>query len=680
MIFGYNISKDFFVINCLVLCLFCCAFQFSAKAQNAEISLHNKNNKKIIYNNDQKLMAIADGEEIHVMLTGGNIINNSFKTTLSEINDVCFSHDGDKIFVVGRNSASKNAILLYEAKSGTLIKSILVGVNEVLALAASRDGNQIAVCTATKMAMVFSLETDKLLYQFKNHHGVFTDLVFNKRGTQLYCSSSSGHFFEVSTIDGSFTKVMSLDEEYMRCIEVSNDGKFVACGFDNGVCKLIQTENKYAKYHLAGNQKKIYSLSFSEDDRYISSCSADQIINIWSLEQMALKREIKMKNANGALTCVRFDPGGKLIFCTDDNNKKLLQVEVADLGIVPKSFLKNDLDKNPPQITLTAPLLNGNEAIVYSEQLTLKGAALDETGVYVLKINGNPTKINEQGEFLVNLKIGMGENNFLIEATDVNDLTTIKKFKVIRKAKEDEVLDIDYTSKNYLLAIGIDNYSDWPPLKNAVNDAMSFQEVLRKKYNFREENITIITNEKATKQNIIDAFKKIIEKVGPNDKLIIYFSGHGYYDNILNEGYWITQDAKKGTEADYLPNSFLIKMFKQINAKHIFLIADACFSGSLFIDTQRGNLENASQSKSRWGLTSGRLEFVDDGKQGEHSPFAKYIIEYLNTNLKSKSSVSDLISYVKEKVTAETKQVPTGSALNNAGDEGGEFIFELFGN
>lgn len=668
------------MLNCMVWASLCVALQLPVFAQKTGINLHNRGNKCIVYNSDQKLMAIADQHEIQVLLSGGNIINNSFKPALSEINDICFNAEGDKLFAVGKKRVGKNSIQLYEAKSGTLVKSIPVEESNVLAVTISRDGKQLAICTSSKMAMVFSLETDKLLYQFKNHHGVFTDMVFNKKGTQLYCSSSSGHFFEVSALDGSFTKVMSVEESFMRCIEVSNDGKYVACGFDNGVCKLIQTENNYAKFHLSGNQKRMYSLSFSEDDRFITSSSYSAIVNIWSLEQMALKREIKIKKAKGTITCVRFDPGGKLIYGTDFLSSKLLQFDVSDLGIVPKSFLRNDLDKNPPQITLSAPILSNNEAVIFTESLVLKGAALDETGVYVLKINGNATKINEQGEFLISLKLGMGENNFLIEATDVNDLTTIKKFKVIRKSKEDEVLDIDYTSKNYLLAIGIDTYSDWPQLKNAVNDAMSFQEVLRKKYNYQEENITIITNEKATKQNIIDAFKAIIEKVGPNDKLIIYFSGHGFYDNVLNEGYWITQDAKKGTEADYLPNSFLIKMFKQINAKHIFLIADACFSGSLFIDTQRGNLENAAQSKSRWGLTSGRLEFVDDGKQGEHSPFAKYILEYLSTNLKSKSSVTDLITYVKEKVTSETKQVPTGNALNNAGDEGGEFIFELFGN
>ena len=332
------------VLKHLVLSLLFCVVHISAFAQSEEITLRNKSNKKIIYNATQKHMAIADSKEIQIVLTGKNVINNSFETSLEEINDICFSVNGDKIFAVGKNSTNKNAILLYETASGKLVKSILVGANNLLAIAVSRDGSQIAVCTSTKMGMVFSLETEKLLYQFKNHHGVFTDLAFNKTGTQLFCSSSSGHFFDVSTVDGSFTKVMSIEDEYMRCIEVSNDDKFVACGFDNGICKLIQPENKYAKYHLSGSQKKIFSLSFSDDDRYLASSSSDQIVNVWSLDQMTLKREIKVKNASGTITCVRFDAAGKWIYATDDNSKKLLQIDVSDLGIVPKSFLKNDLD------------------------------------------------------------------------------------------------------------------------------------------------------------------------------------------------------------------------------------------------------------------------------------------------------------------------------------------------
>ena len=149
--------------------------QINTFAQNRGISLHNKGNKKIIYSSDQKLMAIADRNEIQVLLSGGNIINNSFKTALSEINDVCFNAEGDKIFVVGKRAFGKNAVLLYEAKSGGLIKSIPVEESNLLAVAASRDGKQLAICSYNKMAMVFALETEKVLYQFKMKKTITTN-------------------------------------------------------------------------------------------------------------------------------------------------------------------------------------------------------------------------------------------------------------------------------------------------------------------------------------------------------------------------------------------------------------------------------------------------------------------------------------------------------------------------
>jgi hypothetical protein len=149
---------------------------------------------------------------------------------------------------------------------------------------------------------------------------------------------------------------------------------------------------------------------------------------------------------------------------------------------------------------------------------------------------------------------------------------------------------------------------------------------------------------------------------------------------VLNEGYWIPQDAKRDVDADYLPNSYLVKMLKQISARHVFIIADACFSGSLFIDSERGNLDNAAQAKSRWALTSGRLEYVDDGQSGGHSPFAKQVLFYLDNNNKSRSTAFEMINFVREKVSEESKQVPIGNVIKNAGDEGGEFVFDLFGN
>jgi hypothetical protein len=128
---------------------------------------------------------------------------------------------------------------------------------------------------------------------------------------------------------------------------------------------------------------------------------------------------------------------------------------------------------------------------------------------------------------------------------------------------------------------------------------------------------------------------------------------------------------------NYISNSNLLSYLKAIDSKHTLLIADACFSGALFSDAKRGYADNVGQFKSRWGFTSGSLEYVSDGSAGGNSPFARNLIEFLKNNSQEKLEVSTLIQNVKIKVGNETNQKPIGSPLKNVGDEGGEFIFEL---
>jgi hypothetical protein len=232
-------------------------------------------------------------------------------------------------------------------------------------------------------------------------------------------------------------------------------------------------------------------------------------------------------------------------------------------------------------------------------------------------------------------------------------------------------------AKNYLMVIGIDKYSSWPQLSNAVYDAQSLTSLLQQKYGFLPENTFSVLDSAATKQGVLDAFKKVVETVGVNDNLLIYYSGHGFFDNTFGEGYWIPVNGKKGQESDYIPNSQLLQLMKRINAKHTLLIADACFSGSLFEESNRGYIESVSQLRSRWAITSGRLEYVSDGAVGKHSPFNETILSILTNNTKEALPVSELLQQVKTEVANKTQQTPVGNPLKNAGDEGGEFIFRL---
>ncbi len=230
--------------------------------------------------------------------------------------------------------------------------------------------------------------------------------------------------------------------------------------------------------------------------------------------------------------------------------------------------------------------------------------------------------------------------------------------------------------KNYVLAIGIDDYMHCPRLHNAVKDVQDFVELLLERYNFEPYNITQLFNSAATDSQIIEKFREIAVKVTPDDNLIIYFSGHGEYDKVLEQGFWVPVNAEKGEYHDYLPNSTIRDILNAIKSHHTFLIADSCFSGALFSsqDANRDIGDRREIDPSRWGLTAGRNEIVGDGKPGTNSPFAEKLLDLLRKNDKP-LGVAEICAKMMEIVQANADQTPRGEPLKIKGHEGGQFFF-----
>ncbi len=109
------------------------------------------------------------------------------------------------------------------------------------------------------------------------------------------------------------------------------------------------------------------------------------------------------------------------------------------------------------------------------------------------------------------------------------------------------------------------------------------------------------------------AFETLTTKVTPKDLVLIFYAGHGFFDEKTNIGYWLPSDATQKNKAKWFRNSALVENIRSINSKHTFLIADACFSGGIF--KTRAAHNNASvditdmlRRTSRKAITSGSLE------------------------------------------------------------------------
>ena len=262
-----------------------------------------------------------------------------------------------------------------------------------------------------------------------------------------------------------------------------------------------------------------------------------------------------------------------------------------------------------------------------------------------------------------------------------------QKTKDINEESEAKTRDISYdiaklepvvTGNNYLLLIGINNYLHCPSLRNCVNDIAQFKEVMLTRYNYSEADIVELVDEEATKKNIFIEFRKLLAKITEADNLLIYFSGHGTYDDVLKEGFWVPVEANLGAVDEYMPNSSIQKILNVTQARHIFLISDSCYSGSLFSSYRSMELaERLENLPSRWGLTSGRNEVVMDGA-GDNSPFAKSLLYQLR-HADAPLGVSNLCNRVVESVIANVNQTPRGETLKVKGHEGGQFFFRPIG-
>jgi hypothetical protein len=232
------------------------------------------------------------------------------------------------------------------------------------------------------------------------------------------------------------------------------------------------------------------------------------------------------------------------------------------------------------------------------------------------------------------------------------------------------------SGKNYLFVIGIDEYQHLPKLYNAVMDAKDIIQVLTEQYQFSTERLLTLYNEEATQSAIINKLRYLAETIGEKDTLLIYFSGHGEFDNIIDTGYWIPVDGRRSEIGSYVSFDMITKFIKVIHSHHTFVIADSCYSGSIFTERKAGDvLDHLESLPSRWVLTAGRNEVVSDGQQGMNSPFADAILYRLRNNQEPRLPVSEFCNYIKMDVRNNANQLPRGASLHGVGDRGGEFMF-----
>ena len=237
--------------------------------------------------------------------------------------------------------------------------------------------------------------------------------------------------------------------------------------------------------------------------------------------------------------------------------------------------------------------------------------------------------------------------------------------------------------KDFALFFAVNNYDHWDDLANPIPDAEAIAKDLKDLYGFETE---IVRN--PDRNTILDKIEAYRKKTYDKDaQLLIFFSGHGEFNEATKQGYFVPKNGKKNdTYGDsYIEYEGLKRRISSLPCEHILLALDACYSGTAdeniamrgepgkrpgdTNDAERDRYISTSlQYRSRLMLTSGAKVRTPDKSQ-----FAAKFLEALRSQGGDDRLINcpELCGYL---TTASPRP-----AVSTFGDHepGGEFLFVL---
>ena len=292
----------------------------------------------------------------------------------------------------------------------------------------------------------------------------------------------------------------------------------------------------------------------------------------------------------------------------------------------------------------------------------------------------------------------------------------------------------------YAIAIGIDQYEDSQvaSLENAVSDANTIIDLLKKSCGHSKEKFEVHKLEDAKLKSICHTLKTLKGKVKENDRIIFYYAGHGIAlpgqtdegtkPNSQNpdlsglrldnkpRGYLIPADAVMGKHETYLALDQLLELLGDFECRHGLIILDCCYAGSIkwsmtrkrqaLLETVYPTILDNYISKKAWFIltSSDEHETANDGmpvdlnpeqqlrKSSRNSPFVQFLGKALlegeaDTYPREKDCIittAELEIYLRGEVTNATSEISGDKSrqtpqrlIFNDKHEGGEFVFLL---
>ncbi len=198
--------------------------------------------------------------------------------------------------------------------------------------------------------------------------------------------------------------------------------------------------------------------------------------------------------------------------------------------------------------------------------------------------------------------------------------------------------------KVYLVAVGIADYpGDKNNLRFTVNDAKDVAWLFGKS---KDTETVLLTDKDATAENIRQKASELYRRADSEDRVIFFFSGHGY------RGGFNAYDGKLGY--DDVKHAMALG-----KAKCRMLLADACYAGKIRTAKRNGNMSGDNDDKHLYFLSCRSSEKSMEAAGAGRGVFTMVLVKGLRGGADSDGNriitAQELFTFVSSNVAKLTK-------------------------
>ncbi len=462
--------------------------------------------------------------------------------------------------------------------------------------------------------------------------------------------------------------------EQVWAVNFSRDGRLVVAAYGDGTIR----------WHRAGDLKELLAF-FPHADRkrwvlwtpsgyYSTSPGGEDLIG-WHVNRGKDQAADFFPASRFRDRFYRPDVVQKMLVTLDEGEALRLADAEAGRAKAAKAAIRDSL---PPAVTILSPAegatVGGDSVTLRYSVRTAKDAPM--TG-FAVRINGQRlpdlrdivVDKPEGGEQVHEVRVPLegAENLISLTARNRHNESAASLLRVYRKVAAPA--DAAPKPKLYVLAVGVGDYEKVRPrLKYPAKDAQDFAEVMKRQAGglYREVEVKLLTDAKATKDEILDGLEWLQKQVTGRDMGMMFLAGHG-----VNDPTGIFYYLPVNTDPNRLKRTGLVytdikNTLSALAGKAVFFV-DACHSGNVLGEGRRGNtdltavvneLASAENGVVVFSSSTGR-EYSLEYPSWENGAFTKALVEGLSGKAAEPKSGrvthAMLDFYVSERVKELTK-------------------------